>query len=294
MKNIKIYFVLFLNFVLLSSSFGYLQQNWEIKNFDNWDYIDDISYVDDNEYVDTGFYNYSNDGFIYWNTQTLWNTPYSNTYQNNYYEYDYSDEYYKAIRHIDYNLNNCYSEKSIKFCEAEMSDYDNFYYNKYECYYNFDKKDTFCKFPFEKKKQYIWPEYWQDDYRKDIWFDNFYQVNEYYKYMYSNNYKYVYDRETNKYIRIPANSYVQWWDNWSCEWWFERRWESCVKVYVPSNAYLNDAWTDWICNRWYKKQSNSCVKIYLPPNSRLNEAWNDWTCIANYVKIYNRCERINY
>jgi hypothetical protein len=64
---------------------------------------------------------------------------------------------------------------------------------------------------------------------------------------------------------------------------------SCEKVFVPADAYLNDPGTDWKCRRGFKKTNDRCTKIALPEHGSIDASGNDWKCSAPYRRKGGAC-----
>ncbi len=64
---------------------------------------------------------------------------------------------------------------------------------------------------------------------------------------------------------------------------------SCEKVFVPADAYLNDRGTVWNCRRSIKKAEDSCTKIVLPGHGFIDASGHDWKTSAPYRRKGGAC-----
>lgn len=251
--------------------------NWYISK--SWNYE---NYWNSNNSYQTSYNEWSRT--IFWDT-VIYSS--SNEDKNEeYYIYDYDKEYYDIQDYMTFDTNNCITKENwAKFCEAdfEKSDKIDIMYNRYDCEYNIEKKWTFCRFAFEKKKKYIWPTYSKEEI--------FWKYTDYSDY---------FDDDWYTYIIVPKNAHIK--NNsldWECDWWYELNdnWNYCKRIVPPKNAHIDNDWDNWVCDYWYKedKYNDRCEKIIIPDNAYLDSSWRNWVCEYWYRKnsYTESCEKID-
>lgn len=271
LKNIIVWFALLL-FILSNFlyTFSYIQKSWEYQHYDS-PKIESNKEVSNVTTIQTdNFKNFVVNMFS--NENNWWN-----------YIYDYWEDYYDAIRDVDYDLNKCVYKDWIKYCKAKIDNdlFFNVKFNKYNCYYNTQYKSNFCIFNFKKSKRYVWEKISSDEIKLELskyedlekYWINFYYVPKYW-YL-ENNWK--------KVTCIPWYIY-----NSSLDW--------CEKIDIPDNAHLDSTWKKRICDLWYvlDDEKNWCKKVKVPANWYLSKDWKSFECKYWYVKNIKAwtCDRV--
>ena len=84
-------------------------------------------------------------------------------------------------------------------------------------------------------------------------------------------------------IKIPANAFPtndSYGRGWECKWGFKHIVNTCKKIVIPPNGYLDANSYDWECLRGFRRASNhndsilkeSCVRIEVPENGYLADS----------------------
>lgn len=106
-------------------------------------------------------------------------------------------------------------------------------------------------------------------------------------------------------IKIPANAFPtndSYGRGWECKWGFKHIVNTCKKIVIPPNGYLDANSYDWECLRGFRRASNhndsilkeSCVRIEVPENGYLADSTfgSGWKCNRGYRVIGKACVTI--
>src|SRR5258708_36755559 len=77
--------------------------------------------------------------------------------------------------------------------------------------------------------------------------------------------------------------------DWQCERGFRQSGDSCVRIEIPRNGYLDTFGRDWKCERGFKKVDRDCVSVNLPTNAHLDYSGNDWSCDRPFRRQNDSC-----
>jgi hypothetical protein len=82
-------------------------------------------------------------------------------------------------------------------------------------------------------------------------------------------------------------------NGWDCIRGFRRDGDTCVRIVVPANGYLDASGRSWRCDRGYRNVNESCLAIQLPPNAYLDDGNSKgWRCDRNFREGPDACVRI--
>ena len=100
-------------------------------------------------------------------------------------------------------------------------------------------------------------------------------------------------------VVVPKNAYGinhAYGKGWECHHGFKETNEtSCVKVVVPAGAYLDSLGERWRCLRGFEKNGETCRKIAIPPNAFLDSSAYEtaWRCDRGYMASEGKCVAID-
>lgn len=95
-------------------------------------------------------------------------------------------------------------------------------------------------------------------------------------------------------IEIPSNAFLSFTGNgWECDRGFRRVGKKCVETLVPENGHLTTgSWgTGWKCNRGFRASGAACLPIAIPDNGYATnlESGSGWRCERGFTVMGERC-----
>ena len=80
---------------------------------------------------------------------------------------------------------------------------------------------------------------------------------------------------------------------WDCIRGFRLVGDTCVRIVVPANGYLDASGSSWRCDRGYLNVNERCLAIQVPPNAYLDDVYGKgWRCDRNFREGADACMRI--
>src|SRR3569832_1234124 len=79
---------------------------------------------------------------------------------------------------------------------------------------------------------------------------------------------------------LPNHAEVSRFGGWDCLPGYDRQLQTCVRIEVPRNAYLDSQRNQWECNRGYRRTGKQSVAVKVPENAYAEDSvfGTGWQC----------------